>query len=153
MEVQFGEENFLQNTDDPNFDKQYVAKLLHKKDNLQQSNLVAMISYRNPAEPRLHLAHIQMEQLEKARSDHLLVYKEPYIYMIGGVVNGQYTRSCQKFHLGEKIWVDFASIPFIDKLEYATAIACKNYIYVFDAYSINQIIFKVGILNLFFVKI
>lgn len=113
---------------------------------MQPSNLVAMVSYRNPKEPRLHLAHVQMEQLEKARTDHLLVYKEPYIYMIGGVINDQFTRSCQKFHLGEKIWVDFASVPFIEKLEYASAIACRNYIYVFDAYNINQIIYKVNFL-------
>ena len=92
---------------------------------------------------RFHVSHVNLEQLENPRTEHLLVYREPYIYMIGGFIKGQNVRSCQKFHLGEKIWVDFASIPFKEKLEYASAIACKNYIYVFDSYSINQIIYKV----------
>lgn len=71
---------------------------------------------------------------------------EPFVYMISGYVNKKNVHSCQKLHLGEKIWTDFSSIPFEDELIASTGIAIDNSIYVFDSYSQKQKIYKVSIL-------
>jgi hypothetical protein len=64
--------------------------------------------------------------------------------MISGFVNKKNVRSCQKLHLGEKIWTDFSSIPFEDELIAPSGIGFEHAIYVFDSFNENQRIYKVG---------
>lgn len=93
---------------------------------------------------RLNVVYSKFEQLEKERTGHILVYMEPFVYMISGFVNKSNVHSCQKLHLGEKIWTDFASIPFEDNLIAVSGIGFGHSIYVFDSFSQNQRIYKVG---------
>jgi hypothetical protein len=46
------DENHFENMDDPNFDLEYVAKVLSYKTQLAPSKMVAMINYRNPNDIR-----------------------------------------------------------------------------------------------------
>lgn len=64
--------------------------------------------------------------------------------MISGFVNKTNVRSCQKLHLGERIWTDFSSIPFEDELIAPSGIGFNHSIYVFDSFSEQQKIYKVS---------
>lgn len=44
--------NFLENMDDPQFDLEYVAKVLDYKNHLAKTQMVGIISYRNPYDIR-----------------------------------------------------------------------------------------------------
>lgn len=57
QDINMGDENFLDNAEDPLFDRTYVAKLLSYHDNTQPSNFVGLISYKNQKEPRSILCY------------------------------------------------------------------------------------------------
>lgn len=91
----------------------------------------------------MQVVHGFLEQLGEERTGQIIVYKEPFIYMISGYVRETNVRSCQKFHLGEKIWTDFSSIPFKDSLVGASSVTMHDFIYLFDSFNSSQTIYKV----------
>lgn len=82
------------------------------------------------------------EQLDKPRTAHSLIYLDPFIYMIGGIVDSVPTSTCKRFHVKEKVWSDLASLKFYGALTSPAVIAEGDSIYVFDCYSETQSIFK-----------
>lgn len=51
------------------------------------------------------------EQLLKPRHSHSMLFKDPYIYIVGGIVDNQPTRNCKKFHVYDKMWCDISIMP------------------------------------------
>ena len=85
------------------------------------------------------------EQLDKPRTAHSLIYLDPYIYLIGGIIDSMPTPTCKRFHVKDKVWSDIASIKFYGALSSPAVIAEGDNIYVFDCYSETQTVFKYSI--------
>jgi len=85
------------------------------------------------------------EQLDKPRTSHSLIYRDPFIYMVGGIIDNVPTDSCKRYHVKDKVWSDISSIKFYGALTSPAIIALEDYIYVFDCYSETQTVFKYSI--------
>lgn len=71
--------------------------------------------------------------------------KDPYVYVIGGVVGCVPTQSCKKFHVVDKIWSEIASIGIWGSLTSPACVNVEDYIYVFDSHSDDQCVHKYSI--------
>jgi hypothetical protein len=111
---------------------------------LQPTSLVGVIKIDDKL-PQMTFRKDDCEQLVKARTSHALIYRDPYIYMIGGIVDSMPTSTCRKFHVEDKAWSDICSIKIYGALTSPGVIAEQENIYVFDAYSETQTVYKYSI--------
>ena len=108
-------------------------------------NTVAYINLSGLSEEKLYLEQEDCEQLDKARISHAMVFHNPYIYVIGGIVDNLPDHKCKKFHVYDKVWCDISSVGFYSALTNPAICAVDDYIYVFDSYSDSQSIHKYSI--------
>lgn len=111
---------------------------------LQPTSLVGVIKIDDNL-PILNFSRDDCEQLDKARTSHALIFRDPYIYMIGGIVDSMPTATCKKFHVEDKAWSDICSIKVYGALTSPGVIAEQDCIYVFDSYSETQTVYKYSI--------
>lgn len=125
--------------------KTLYAKAEKAEDQLVPMPLVGYVNLNSLADNKLYFEEEDCEQLDKARISHSMVFNDPYIYMIGGVVGNLPNHTCKKFHVYDKVWCDIASVGFYGTLSSPAICAVDNYIYVFDSYSDTQSIHKYSI--------
>jgi hypothetical protein len=129
--------------DDTNFAK---SKLTN--DMLVPTNLTAMMtlgSLKNlngQGFSKLEVDRESCEQLFKPRHSHVMLFRDPYIYVVGGVVDNMPTRNCKKFHVYDKMWCDISVMPSGGTLNQPGVIDVDNFMYVYDSFSDEQQIFK-----------
>jgi len=72
--------------------------------------------------------------LPDPRTAHLLVYSEPYIFVIGGYYEQNIsTKSCLRFHTKKRVWEQICDIGFNTVMTEPSGLAVNNeYIYVFE---------------------
>lgn len=82
--------------------------------------------------------------LPEPRSFHGMVYVDPFIYVMGGVVDNQFTHRCYKYDVQEKKWSEIAEmVQNICHVTEPGIISLHNeLIYIFDSYGKNQTIHK-----------
>ena len=85
--------------------------------------------------------------LPEPRSFHGLVFVDPYIYVIGGVVDNQFTKRCYRYHTEDNKWGEIAEMTKnVCHLTEPGIISLGNeMIYLFDSYAKNQTIHKYSI--------
>lgn len=91
---------------------------------------------------KLTFTDANVEQLAKARTSHSMIFCDPYLYVIGGIIDNNPTNSCVKLHVKDHVWTDMTSIGFYGNLSSPAVIAFGRHIYVFDCYSEEQAIHK-----------
>jgi len=106
---------------------------------------VGYISINGLSDNKLYFEYEDCEQLDKARTSHSMVFHDPYIYVVGGIVDNFPNRKCKKFHVYDKVWCDIAPIGFSGNLTSPAIIAVEDNLYVFDTYSASQSIHKYSI--------
>ena len=88
-----------------------------------------------------------MKPLPEPRSFHSLVFVSPHIYVIGGVVDNQFTKRCYKYHVSQNKWTEFAEMvqDICHVTEPGVISVSDEVIYVFDSYAKEQAIHKYSI--------
>lgn len=109
---------------------------------LASSNIVGHFELTEARAIRLTLQVDKGEQLELPRTNHLLVYSDPWIYVLGGREDGEASGSCRKYHLDDNFFLDICSLDPTTVLRQPGAIAVGQTIYLFDAQSETQTIYK-----------
>lgn len=137
-----GKSYFEKEITQPNFARSKIAN-----DLLLPTNLTAMISIGKKGgkledTDELEVNHEECEQLLKPRHSHAMVYRKPYIYMIAGVEDNEQVRTAKRFHTIDKMWCDLSIMPSQGTINQPGIVDFDNFLYVFDSYSEEQVIFK-----------
>lgn len=82
------------------------------------------------------------EQLLKPRHSHGMIFHDPYIYVVAGVMDNQPTRNCKKFHVYDRMWCDISPLPSGGPLDHPGLVEVDNFLFVFDPYNTEQRIYK-----------
>ena len=111
--------------------------LLHSQNgtpNLYTTNFVAKINLKKHENFQVDLAKMKpCRVLPEARTSHLMVYSEPYIFVIGGYLERNVaTRTCLRFHKKKKTWEYISELGFTNTLTEPCGLAIKDCLYVFD---------------------
>lgn len=87
---------------------------------------------------------IMLKPLPESRSFHSLIYIHPFIFVIGGVVDNQFTKKCYKYNIEENKWNEIAEMlqDICQVSEPGVISIGKEIIYVFDSYAKKQTIHK-----------
>lgn len=101
---------------------------------LQTTNFVAKINLKKQKNFHIDISDMKpCRVLPEPRSSQLMIYSEPYIFVIGGYLeNHTPTRTCRRFHREKRIWENISDISLTVSLTEPCGIAMKNFIYVFD---------------------
>lgn len=119
---------------EPTEDDELLLEPYNSSPNLSISNFVTKINLKKHDNFKINLESMKpCRVLPEPRCMHLLVYVEPYIYVIGGEVpkTGP-TKSCLKFHTKKRTWEKISDLTFGNKLIDACGVHLNDSIYVFD---------------------
>jgi len=85
-----------------------------------------------------------VKPLPEPRSFHSLVYVNPYIYVLGGVVDNHFTKKCYRYHVSDNKWTEIAEMvkDICQVTEPGVISIGDEIIYLFDSYAKEQTIHK-----------
>jgi len=112
----------------------YIIDGINNPSNLYPTNFVAKISLKKQNNFQIDISKMKIcKPLPEPRTSHLMIYQEPYIFVIGGYLERNVpTKTCLKFHTKKKIWESISDITFAQQLIEPCGIAIKGFLYVFD---------------------
>ena len=112
----------------------YLADGIHNPSNLYTTNFVTKINLKKQNNFHIDITKMKpCQSLPEPRTSHLMIYQEPYIFIIGGYLEGNIpTKTCLKFHTKNKTWESISDITFAQQLIEPCGIAIKSFLYVFD---------------------
>lgn len=115
-------------------DDPYLFDGIYNPSDLYTTNFVAKISLKKQNNFHIDISKMKpCQPLPEPRTSHLMIYEEPYIFVIGGYFEKNIpTKTCLKFHVKKKTWESISDINFAQHLIEPCGIAVKGFIYVFD---------------------
>lgn len=98
---------------------------------------IKQISHAKEAE-KLEFTCASIEPMPKPRTSHTMAFSDPYIYVIGGIVDNLPTNTNLKYDIEDNVWSEIAQLGFSSNLSSPAIVTYGKYLMVFDCYSDSQ---------------
>lgn len=123
----------------------FYAKLDSGYEELTSTSIIGYFDIYKTRVSKLNFNFEKNDQFDYEISNSIIVYTNSWIYIFGGIIDGNPSGKSKKLHVDQGILIDISSIdPSVVRND-AGAVAVKDMVYVFDSKSELQRIHKYSI--------